>query len=451
MAGWVARLVAMIGVVGAAAGTPINPVPNPIHPAAGLMTELNSSANGRLFQLSSADGVQMKILHTWGTAEEMGEAEGVLLGSFAAEFLNDKIPQFLEETIKSIDLSKLPEWLQKALEGKVGLDAAEAVLGAIFMKEQAQIKTSQSNVGDEIAGLAKGLCASGAIEKCSTSELTRRIQHLNMFPELVRMTCSMFGAWGDATADGKLIQLRTLDFGTGPWANYAVVHVYHPDVGNPFVSMSFPGFAGAITGFSTKIAISEKVWETYVDGGVQPGNYNGMPDSLVLRDLLQFANSRDDAIAYTERVNRNWAIFIGVGDGQEQEFSALGYREQGVDVLGPMNVTNVTHMPVLSNTVYIDKHPQPSHDQNTMPGLLQKYHGNLTGELTANTIPRLMQSGDVHIGVYDFGNRQALLATGKVDDQGKYLNATGMQEGMAYNQPFIEFDMDALFNVTRAE
>lgn len=107
-----------------------------------------------------------------------------------------------------------------------------------------------------------------------------------------------------------LHQLRTLDFGTGPWANYAVVHVYHPDNGNPFVSLSFPGFVGAITGFSTKIAISEKVWETYVNGGVQPGNYNGMPDALVLRELLQFANSRNDAIALTERVKRNWAMFV---------------------------------------------------------------------------------------------------------------------------------------------
>lgn len=112
-------------------------------------------------------------------------------------------------------------------------------------------------------------------------------------------------------------------------------------------------------------------------------------------------------------------------------------------------MTNVTHMPVLSNTVYIDKHPQPSHDQITMPGLLHQYHGNLTGELTADTIPRMMESGDVHIGVYDFGKRHAYFATGKVDEKGNYLNATGKMEGMAYNQPFINFEMDALFNVTK--
>lgn len=119
----------------------------------------------------------------------------------------EKIPQFLTETIESIDLSKLPKWLQKALEGKVGIDAAEAVLGAIYLKEESQIKQAQSEVIAEMQGLAAGLCASGAIEDCSTSDLTRKIQHLNMFAELVRMTCSMFGAWGDATVGGGLIQV----------------------------------------------------------------------------------------------------------------------------------------------------------------------------------------------------------------------------------------------------
>jgi len=204
----------------------------------------------------------------------------------------------------------LPQWLQKALDGKVGVEAAEAALGAIYDVEKHQIEGARSGVADEIAGLARGLCDSGVIEDCSVTTLNRRVQHLNMFPELVKMTCSMFGAWGSATAGGGLIQLRTLDFGSGPWANYSVLHVYHPDSGNPFVSLSFPGFVGAITGFSAEIAISEKVWETYVGGGVQKGSYGGLPDTVVLREMLQFANSRGDAVAFAESVKRNWAMWV---------------------------------------------------------------------------------------------------------------------------------------------
>jgi hypothetical protein len=124
------------------------------------------------------------------------------------------------------------------------------------------MKGARSKVMDTIAGMAAGLCASGSIDKCDASKLTKQIENLNMFPELVRMTCSMFGAWGAATPNNGLVQLRTLDFGTGPWANYSIVHVHHPDDGNPFVTLSFPGFVGAVTGFSGKIAISEKVLNT---------------------------------------------------------------------------------------------------------------------------------------------------------------------------------------------
>eukprot|EP00666_Eupelagonemidae_sp_cell4sb_P006027 gene6027-4196_t len=41
-----------------------------------------------------------------------------------------------------------------------------------------------------------------------------------MLPELIRMSCTMFGAWGSATPTGNLTQLRALDFGSGPFANY---------------------------------------------------------------------------------------------------------------------------------------------------------------------------------------------------------------------------------------
>ena len=41
------------------------------------------------------------------------------------------------------------------------------------------------------------------------------------------LQCSMMGAWGKATASGggNLIQLRTLDFGGGPFANRNVLVV----------------------------------------------------------------------------------------------------------------------------------------------------------------------------------------------------------------------------------
>ena len=57
------------------------------------------------------------------------------------------------------------------------------------------------------------------------------LMHVSLVPELVRMSCSMFGAWGPATVNttSELVQLRALDWDTnGPFQQVPVVVVYHP-------------------------------------------------------------------------------------------------------------------------------------------------------------------------------------------------------------------------------
>jgi hypothetical protein len=117
-----------------------------------------------------------------------------------------------------------------------------------------------------------------------------------MMPELIRMACTAYGAWGNATPSGKgLVQLRALDFGAGPFANYTVIGTHRgTENDNAFVSIAFPGMVGAITGVSQHgVGISEKVWMTYDDrNNLQPGSFQGEADVFVLRDLLQNAKSK---------------------------------------------------------------------------------------------------------------------------------------------------------------
>ncbi len=47
-----------------------------------------------------------------------------------------------------------------------------------------------------------------------------------MLPELIRMACTAYGAWGNATGGKGLTQVRALDFGGGPFANYTVRYLY---------------------------------------------------------------------------------------------------------------------------------------------------------------------------------------------------------------------------------
>ena len=132
-----------------------------------------------------------------------------------------------------------------------------------------------------MAGMAQGTCeiASKAGAPCDEAALRKQIEQLNVLPDLIRMQCSMAGAWGNATA-GSLVQLRTLDFGGGPFANHSLLVVHHPtsaggnDAPSPFASLSFPAFVGIVTGLSPHVALSEKVNDLH-GGGSPPGAYDG--------------------------------------------------------------------------------------------------------------------------------------------------------------------------------
>jgi len=54
-------------------------------------------------------------------------------------------------------------------------------------------------------------------------------KRLHMIGELTKGHCSMFGAWGDATSNRQVIQLRALDWDIkGPFRKFPLAVVYHP-------------------------------------------------------------------------------------------------------------------------------------------------------------------------------------------------------------------------------
>ena len=69
-----------------------------------------------------------------------------------------------------------------------------------------------------------------------------------------------------------------------------------------------------------------------------------------------------------------------------------------------------------------------------------RYHGSLDYSAAVQYIPRVMQSGDMHVAVYDFGARQAYVSVGLVTADGNY-GKDGIS-GKACNRPYIKFDMD---------
>lgn len=244
--------------------------------------------------------------------------------------------------------------------------------------------------------------------------------------------------------------MRALDFGSGPFANYTVVQVHKSDASdmNAFVSVAFPGMVGVITGVSQRgIGVSEKVWETYDKRGIQPGSYNGEADVFVLRDILEKTTSRKDAETYLQHANRTWAIWIGIGDYETQVLDMVGYQQGQSIAYTDVTTPTMTGMPYFENLAYVDKHPQPSRGDDSLPTALKDFYGNIDLE-SSKVITQYHKTGDLHIASYDFTAGQMYLSIGKINGHGDYTDATGA-DTKAYNRPYLKFDLADLWVVAK--
>jgi hypothetical protein len=406
----------------------------------------------------SNDFVSMTRVDLLGNAYDRGFAHGALLTKEIIEFAVVKLDKyFMDEVLNiEIDTSNVPPALQKILMG-LKVKGAKAAPG-IFHQAMRWVWESEAEfvpqvILDEINGIAAGMCSTLGND-CDVNEWVYKIQELNMLPELIRMACTAFGAWGKATPDNLgLVQVRALDFGTGPFANYTVVAVHREDPAkgpeSAFVSIAFPAFVGAITGVSQSgIGISEKVWMTYDPISLQPGSYNGLADVFVLRTILENSKTRAEAEAYLLSLPRTFAIWIGIGDYETQQFDLVGYSAKDSITYTDVTAPSMTGQPYLESIAYVDKHPQPSGDgpTGTLPTALTDFWGNIT-MCSSKVVTQHHQTGDLHIASYDFTQKLMSVAIGRINSKGDYGPEGGdMKSWMAYNRPYAMFSLEDLWN-----
>lgn len=393
------------------------------------------------------DYIKMYLLDLVGDAKQRGFAHGKLLAKEIAAFTGPALDDFFSSMVKELDLSGLPDWLQKLIVSMDGKNAPKVAFKAMSWVYGKEREFFPQRLVDEMDAIAEGMCS---VLECDIEETKERIREVNMLPELIRMSCTAYGAWGKATGGG-LLQLRALDFGGGPFANYTVISTSRPATGsdpqNSFVSVSFPGMVGVITGVSESgIGVSEKVWMTAnKKKDMQPGGYDGEPDVFVLRDILELSSTKEEAEQYMKEAKRTWGIWVGAGDYKSQEFSLTAYRQEDAVVYNDKTMPSVTGQPYMESVVYVDKHPQPSSEgpNGTLPSALQHFYGKISID-TTKQIVQAHETGDVHIAAYDFSVKQLGVAIGKINAKGEY--GPDGKEWQAFNRPWTIFNLNDLFS-----
>ncbi|ETO13965.1 hypothetical protein RFI_23402 [Reticulomyxa filosa] len=160
----------------------------------------------------------------------------------------------------------------------------------------------------------------------------------------------------------------------------------------------------------------------------------------VLRDILQFDTSVQDATNRFESIRRTCYLILGVGDGKQDEF--LGYQ-YSTSVLNAYTDTNMepyneTWHPRIDNIVYWGMDWMDPGYSGALSQQLELYYGNITYNTAIKDIIAHVQSGDLHIALYDYANDQVFISIHSKSDQN-----TAFQN--AYQRPYIRFDLNDLF------
>lgn len=282
---------------------------------------------------------------------------------------------------------------------------------------------------------------------------------LSLFPELIKMGCSMFGAWNDASADGTgLLQLRALDWDSdSPAQQFPAVINYHPSGDGNVTEHSYSvvgwvGLLGAVSGYSSAgMALSEKVWLSY--DGLE--NIVGVPATYLLEDILRHDLDTDQSLARIASANRTCSIFIGLGDEYNNEFKVVQYGYEHVNIWNWRTCPTWENHDRFTDLVFVDKHVQPS-THPCLNDLMHQLYGDLDAAATVY-ITSLFETGDTHIAIYDFEAKEMYVsnaaptnASAIASTLGDEAAAKALKDNKAYNQPFVRFDMNWMWNASLA-
>jgi hypothetical protein len=235
------------------------------------------------------------ILIVSGSPEEMGTAHGTLLG--------DQTRFMAERTLYL-------------------MGAADSVGTGVWFFDRMQeiLERVGPHVPERFVRECDALSRAAGISQ-------RDGRYANLFPE--RFHCSGVAVRGTATKDGRVLHARVLDYIRDiNLQSGAAVQVFIPDGGNAWMSLGYAGFIGTVTCMNEKgLAIGEM-------GGRGEGDWDGVPMSLLLRDIMERASNVEEALEIFRKGPRTCEYYYVLSD-KSRNMAAVAADAKQITVLRP--------------------------------------------------------------------------------------------------------------------
>ena len=156
-------------------------------------------------------------------------------------------------------------------------------------------------------------------------------------PLVTRAGCTAFGAWGSATENGHLITGRNFDWEAAEvFSTNRIVVMCEPDDGIPFISLSWAGMAGVVSGMN-RAGVSVTI------NGAPSGlpKETATPVAIVARDVMQHAHNLTEALAIVRKAKVFVSTLWLVGSKADGRFVVVEKTPTATQVREPEGDTIV--------------------------------------------------------------------------------------------------------------
>ena len=226
--------------------------------------------------------------------------------------------------------------------------------------------------------------------------------------DLAMVGCTSLAVWNENTEDGDLLIGRNFDFYVGDdFAKNKVVEFVEPDTGIPYMSVSWPGMIGVVSGMNKKgITVTINAGKSKIPLTAKT------PISLVTREILQYAGTIEEAIAIAgkRKVFVSESILVGSAADKNAviiEVSPKNFGVYKVQNTSQVICTNHFQSDAYKNDLKNQKHIEESHSAyryEKLQELLQE-EKKLNPEKIAAILRNRSGLKDKKIG---YGNEKAL-------------------------------------------
>lgn len=227
-------------------------------------------------RLSESGLWEMKIC---GNAFERGEA----IGKLAPQLLYEQEKAFADklfEIVPSRSYRKLLHYFITIFNRRLGAN--------VPLEYRQEIKAMSTACTDEFEEFGN------AYERQMQYHSAHDIGHV--MQDYMLVGCTSFASWGEGTADGSLLIGRNFDFYMGEeFARNKLVLFEKPDTGYAYVSVTWPGMTGVLSGMNT-----EGLTVTINASKLETPSMSATPISILTKEILQYASDIDEAVRIAE-------------------------------------------------------------------------------------------------------------------------------------------------------